>query len=158
MLICNLSKHLHEHKSFLRMLNFYLDKHVLCDRKLFSCFAIFTLHTSKHSSWFPLKSQNQVPWLFPDKNKLSIHQLHLTTAGLSKIKHHVITALLLILFLNVKSYHNKRPLPNWLIRRYLILLSNYKCNLSLLRQTTVSAPIGIISEAVDDQVETPAMK
>ena len=30
--------------------------------------------------------------------------------------------------------------------------------LKLLRQSTVSAPIGFISEAVDDQVETSAMK
>ena len=30
--------------------------------------------------------------------------------------------------------------------------------LKLLRQSTVSAPIGFISEAVDDQVETAAMK
>ena len=30
--------------------------------------------------------------------------------------------------------------------------------LKLLRHSTVSAPIGFISEAVDDQVETSAMK
>ena len=33
-----------------------------------------------------------------------------------------------------------------------------RCVLKLLRQSTVFAPIGFISEAVDDQVEISAMK